>query len=169
MVFTDNHDMNSWNGNMKANFGDGLEASMVLCGNINGMPLVYGGQEAGLDRSLKFFDKDLIDWSKMPYEGLFKKLFDLKHKNHALWNGDQGGVMIRIFNDNPEQVISFSRSMGKDQVIPIINYSDKPVTVKLNSKYQKGTYTELFSNAVYELKGDDVITLAPWKYLVLVK
>ena len=27
----------------------------------------YGGQEAGLNRSLKFFDKDLIDWSKMPY------------------------------------------------------------------------------------------------------
>ncbi len=77
--------------------------------------------------------------------------------------------MIRIFNDKPEQVISFSRSKNGNQVIPIINYSDKPVTVTLDSKYQKGTYTELFSKASYELKGNDVITLEPWNYLVLTK
>lgn len=169
MTFTDNHDMNSWNKNMVENFGDGLEASMVLCGTVNGMPLVYGGQEAGLNRSLKFFDKDLIDWSKMPYEGLYKKLFHLKHTNHALWNGNQGGVMIRIFNDKPEQVISFSRATDGDKVISIINYSKQPATVKLDSKYQKGSYKELFTDADYQLKGDDTFTLAPWKYLVLVK
>jgi glycosidase len=169
MTFTDNHDMNSWNKNQIENFGDGLQASMVLCGTVNGMPLVYGGQEAGLDRSLKFFDKDLIDWSKMPYEALFKKLFDLKHQNHALWNGKEGGVMIRIFNDKPEQVISFSRSMKDDQVISIINYSAASAVVKLDSKYQKGKFKELFTGKEMELKGDDTFTLEPWKYLVLVK
>ncbi|MCF6128646.1 alpha-glucosidase C-terminal domain-containing protein [Flavobacterium sp. AS60] len=169
MLFTDNHDMNSWNHNMDYNFGDGLIASMVLCGTVNGMPLVYGGQEAGLNRSLKFFDKDLIDWSKMPYEGLFKKLFDLKHKNKALWNGKEGGVMVRIYSDKMEQVISFSRTKDKDKVITIVNYSDKPATVKLNSKYQKGDYTELFSGAKISLKGDDIFEMKPWDYLVLVK
>ncbi|MGK4568723.1 alpha-amylase family glycosyl hydrolase [Flavobacterium sp. 3HN19-14] len=169
MLFTDNHDMNSWNNNMDFNFGAGLEASMVLCGTINGMPLVYGGQEAGLARSLKFFDKDQIDWSKFPYTPLFTKLFELKHKNHALWNGSEGGVMIRIYNDKMKQVISFSREKDGDEVIPIVNYSDKEVTVKLDTKYQKGNYKELFSDADYTLKGDDVVTLAPWKYLVLVK
>ncbi|WP_199717146.1 alpha-amylase family glycosyl hydrolase [Flavobacterium sp. 102] len=169
MLFTDNHDMNSWNNNMEYNFGNGLEASIVLTGTINGMPLVYGGQEAGLNRSLKFFDKDLIDWSKMPYEGLFKKLFDLKHRNHALWNGDEGGVMVRIYNDKLDQVISFSRTKDKDKVIPIINYSDKPTTVKLKSIHQKGNYTELFSGEKITLNGDDVFELKPWQYLVLVK
>jgi cyclomaltodextrinase len=169
MLFTDNHDMNSWNHNMFFNFGDGLEASMVLCGTINGMPLVYGGQEAGLNRSLKFFDKDQIDWSNMPYEGLFTKLFDLKHRNHALWNGNEGGVMVRIYNDKMDQVISFSRTKDRDKVLNITNYSDKAVTVKLNSKYQKGYYTELFSGAKVNLKGDDVLVMKPWEYLVLVK
>ncbi|MBA4275893.1 alpha-amylase family glycosyl hydrolase [Flavobacterium sp.] len=169
MTFTENHDKNSWEGNQYSNFGDGLEASMVLACTVNGMPLVYSGQEAGLNRSLKFFDKDLIEWTSHPFTAIYTKLFDLKHKNQALWNGAYGGEMIRIFNDKPEQVLSFSRSKNGNQVIPIINYSDKPVTVKLNSKYQKGTYKELFSNAEYVLKGDDVIALAPWKYLVLVK
>ncbi|MGL2966233.1 alpha-amylase family glycosyl hydrolase [Flavobacterium sp. XGLA_31] len=169
MVFTDNHDMNSWNGNMVANFGDGLKASMVLCGTVNGMPLVYGGQEAGLDRSLKFFDKDQIDWSKMPYEELYTKLFELKHRNRALWNGNEGGVMVRIFNDKQEQVISFSRAKEKDKIISIINYSDKPATVKLNAEHQKGNYTEWFSGAPITLKGDDTLQLKPWQYMVLVK
>jgi cyclomaltodextrinase len=169
MTFTDNHDMNSWNHNMVYNFGDGLEASMVLCGTVNGMPLVYGGQEAGLNRSLKFFDKDLIDWSKLPYEGLFKKLFDLKHRNHALWNGNQGGVMIRIFNDKQDQVISFSRTKDNDKIIAVINYSATPAMVKLNSAHQKGNYTEIFSEEKISLKGDDVFNLEPWQYKVFVK
>lgn len=169
MTFTENHDKNSWEGNQFSNFGEGLEASMVLTGTVNGMPLVYGGQEAGLNKSLKFFDKDVIVWNDHPFYGIYKTLFELKHKNQALWNGGFGGEMIRIFNDKPEQVLSFSRSKNGDQVIPIINYSEKSVTVKLDSRYQKGTYKELFTNKDVTLQGNDVFTLEPWKYLVLVK
>jgi cyclomaltodextrinase len=169
MTFTENHDKNSWEGNQFSNFGEGLEASMVLSATVNGMPLVYSGQEAGLDRSLKFFDKDLIEWKEHPFTEIYKKLFSLKHKNHALWNGGYGGEMIRIFNDKPDQVISFSREKDGDRVIPIINFSKNPVTVKLNSKYQKGGYSELFSREKYELKGDDILTLGPWKYVVLIE
>ncbi|RYG40513.1 MAG: alpha-amlyase, partial [Chitinophagaceae bacterium] len=162
MTFTDNHDKNSWEGNMVSNFGPGLKASMVLCATVNGMPLVYGGQEAGLSKSLKFFDKDQIDWSDLKYAPLYKKLFTLKHKNKALWNGENGGVMIRIYNDKMNQVVSFSRSAATDRVISIINYSDDPVSVKLDSKYQKGSYSELLSEKKIELKGDDVLSLKPW-------
>lgn len=169
MTFTENHDKNSWEGNQYSNFGDGLEASMVLCGTVNGMPLVYSGQEAGLNKSLKFFDKDNIEWKEHPFTGIYSKLFKLKHENHALWNGKYGGEMIRIVNDKPEQVISFSRAKDKDKVIDVINYSDKPTTVKLNSNYQKGEYTELFSGEKITLKGDDVFVIKPWGYLVLVK
>ena len=169
MLFTDIHDMNSWNGTQYSNFGDGLKASMVLCGTANGMPLVYGGQEAGLNKSLKFFDKDQIDWSKIPFEDLYKKLFELKHRNHALWNGAEGGVMIRIFNNKQDQVLSFSRTKNNDRVINITNYSPEQTTVQLDSKFQKGTYTELFTGEKIELKGEDIFTLKPWQYLVLVK
>ena len=105
----------------------------------------------------------------MPYEGLFKKLFDLKHRNHALWNGKEGGVMVRIYSDKMEQVISFSRSKDKDKVIVVMNYSDQPTTVKLNSKFQKGDYTEVFSDQKITLKSDDLFTLKPWEYMVLEK
>lgn len=169
MTFTDNHDKNSWEGNQYSNFGDGLPACMVLAGVINGMPLVYSGQEAGLDRSLAFFDKDTISWKPHAFHDIYKKLFSLKHTNQALWNGAWGGEMIRIYNNKPEQVISFSRTKSNDKVIPVINFSNKSVTVKLDSKYELGTYTELFSQKKYELHGSDELSLPPWGYLVLVK
>ncbi len=169
MTFTENHDKNSWEGNQYSNFGDGLPACMVLTAVINGMPLVYSGQEAGLNKSLRFFDKDTIQWKEHPFAGIYKKLFELKHRNQALWNGHWGAEMIRIFNDKPDHVISFSREKNADKVIPIFNFNDQPVTVKLNSKHHAGIYIELFSGKKYELKGDDEIAIGPWGYLVLVK
>jgi 1,4-alpha-glucan branching enzyme len=169
MTFTDNHDKNSWEGNPYSNFGKGLEASIVFAAVVNGMPLVYSGQEAGLNRSLKFFDKDEIEWKVSPNTDLYTKLFQLKHKNQSLWNGKYGGVMVRIFNDKMDKIISFSREKNGDKIVPIINFSDETVKVKLDSKYEKGTYTELFSGKIYTFHGDDELTLQPWEYLVLVK
>ena len=169
MTFTDNHDKNSWEGNQYSNFGAGLEACMVTASVVNGMPLVYSGQEAGLDRSLAFFDKDPIVWKDHPNAAIYKKLFALKHQNQALWNGARGGVMVRIYNDKMDQVISFSREKNGDRVIPIINFSDKPVIVTLESKFYAGTYIELFSGKQYEVNGKDVFSLPAWGYLVLTK
>ena len=169
MTFTDNHDKNAWEGNQFSNFGSGLEACMVLACTVNGMPLVYSGQEAGLNRSLRFFDKDPIEWKQHPFFDMYKKLFALKHKNQALWNGAAGGEMLRIFNDKPAEVISFSREKNGDRIITIINFGEKRVTVKLNSKRYAGVYTDLLSNVSYTLKGDDEVSLPAKGYLVLVK
>jgi glycosidase len=142
---------------------------MVLASVVNGMPLVYSGQEAGLNRSLKFFDKDSIDWKTHPFAEMYKKLFALKHDNQALWNGENGGQMVRIFNDQPAKVISFSREKNGQKVIPVINFSNTSITVKLQSKYHTGTYRELFSGGNYELKAEDTMNLPAWGYKVLVK
>lgn len=169
MTFTENHDKNAWEGTQYSNFGEGLEACMVLTSMVNGMPMVYGGQEAGLDRSLAFFEKDLIDWKKHKNEEIYTKLFELKHKNQALWNGEAGGEMVRVFSNQMDKVISFVREKNGDKVFPIINFSDKNTKVTLQSKYEKGEYKELFSQKIYNIKGDDIFELKAWEYLVLVK
>ncbi len=168
MTFTDNHDKNSWEGNAVANFGPALSASILLAAVVNGMPLVYSGQEAGLDRSLAFFEKDEITWKEHPNAMLYQRLFELKHKNRALWNGSQGGKMIRLYNDASQQVLSFSRTQSGDRVIPVINYSARAVKVKLQSQYLKGNYVEWFSKKKIVLKGDDSFDLKPWEFLIFV-
>lgn len=169
MTFTDNHDKNSWEGNPYLNFGPGLKTAIVMTGVVNGMPLCYSGQEAGLNRSLKFFEKDPIEWKHDENEELFTKLFHLKHTNQALWNGKYGGEMIRVVNDNQDQIISFYREMNKDAVLPILNFSDKEVAVNLDTKYYKGTYEELFTGKIYQISDQTSVKMEPWSYLVLVK
>ncbi|MGB5027575.1 MAG: alpha-glucosidase C-terminal domain-containing protein [Chitinophagaceae bacterium] len=118
-------------------FGKDLPACMFFCTVVKGMPLLYGGQEAGFNKSL----------------------FKLKHENQPLWNGGWGGKMVRIFNYKPGEIISFAREKNGDKVVSVINFSDKPVAVKLNSRFQVGTYTEYFTGIKYELKGDDELSL----------
>jgi glycosidase len=167
MTFTDNHDKNSWEGNPVSNFGNGLEAFMVFAGVLNGMPMVYSGQEAGLDRSLAFFDKDLIEWKEHSNADLYKTLFDLKHRNQALWNGKHGGEMIRIKNDHPDRIISFYREMNGDKVIAIFNFSDQEVRVQPDSIHHAGTYHNIFGEVSVNFTGHDLVTLKPWGYLIL--
>lgn len=169
MTFTDNHDKNSWSGTPFSMFGDGLEACMVLAGVVNGMPLVYNGQEAGSTKQLRFFDKDTILWKPHPFFLLYKTMFALKHRNRALWNGAAGGEMLRVVNDKPDQVLSFAREKGKDRVIAIFNLNDHPVNVKLQTGYYTGKYTAVFSNEKYMVKGEEELSLGAWKYLVLEK
>ena len=169
MVFTDNHDMNSWNGTPQKNFGDGLKTSIVFTGVVNGMQLCYSGQEAGLNRSLKFFDKDPIEWKDHENEVLFSKLFHLKHENQALWNGKYGGEMIRVVNDHQDRVVSFYREKNQDAVLPIFNFSDKTVEVNLDTQYFQGKYRELFTDKNFDIKEKTMLNLEPWSYLVLVK
>jgi len=167
MLFTDNHDKNSWTGAPYTQFSKGLEACIILTGTLDGMPLVYSGQEAGNPKQLELFEKDAIEWRKHPNADLFKKLFALKHKNHALWNGAEGGEVVRIVNDKPEQIISFSREKAGDRVVVIVNMSDKQTIVALQTQKQAGTYQNVFKPTKNVLTGKDRFAMAPWGYAVL--
>ena len=57
MNFITNHDENSWNGTMKSRLGSAEETMTALSYLTPGMPLVYSGDEYGLDKSLKFSKK----------------------------------------------------------------------------------------------------------------
>ncbi len=168
MTFTDNHDKNSWEGDQYSNFGDWLPLCMVLTSIVNGMPLIYSGQEAGLDQSLSFFDKDLIAWKEHPNFEIYKKLFELKKQNQALWNGKWGGQMIRIRNSKEDHVISFVREMNGDRVLSILNFATETVNLSIDAEEYAGTYVELFSKKEHIIKDSKTFIIQPRGYLVLV-
>lgn len=165
--FIDNHDKNSWEGNQYSNFGDALKAATVFTVMMDGMPLVYSGQEAGLDRSLEFFEKDPIDWKSHENEELYTVLFKLKHQNKALWNGKYGGEMVRIINDKMDQVISFVREKEGDKVLAFMNLSDDPALVQLDTSFDTGIYTNLFTGKQQQVSETMILNMNPWEYLIL--
>jgi len=88
MLFTSNHDENSWNGTVFERLGGGVGTFAVLSATLPGMPLVYSGQEAALSKRLEFFEKDQIPWGDYRFQWLYSALLNLKRRNRALWNGE---------------------------------------------------------------------------------
>ena len=61
LLFTSNHDENSWAGTEYERMGDAVETFAALTYTLPGIPLIYNGQEEDFNRRLKFFVKDSID------------------------------------------------------------------------------------------------------------
>jgi glycosidase len=169
MMFVSNHDKNAHEGTEFEQFGDGLETAIVLSVVGEGMPLIYNGQEAGNPRRLKFFDKEPIEWREHPLGDLYKKLFALKKKNTALWNGKWGARMVRVPNSLLSHVFSFVRQNEQEKVFAVFNFSSEPQTVTFKETLYYGRYTEYFSQDPIEFQASSQLKLKPWDYRVFVK
>ncbi len=84
--FTSNHDENSWAGTEFERMGDAWKALTVLCWTLpQSQPLIYTGQEVGMDWRFEFFKKDESPcWKENEYTLFYKYLAELKHSHRAL-------------------------------------------------------------------------------------
>lgn len=167
MHFLTNHDENSWNGTIDERMGDAADAMAVLAFTFDGMPLIYSGQEAGLNKRLKFFEKDQIDWGKYSKATFYKTLLELKHRNQALWNGDAGGEPRLISNTNEKNIFAYVREKNGDKIVVILNLSGQQQEVKLLAGNYAGEYNNVFGNSTVPLTENMVMQLNPWDYMVL--
>jgi cyclomaltodextrinase len=169
MVFTTNHDENSWNGTVFQRFGDAVKTFAVLCGVVKGMPLVYSGQEAGLNKPLSFFNKDTIEWKKSSFRNLYTQLIHLKLNNKALWNGISGGEMERVKTNDDSKIFSFIREKGNDKLFVVFNLSPENQKVEINDDKITGSYKDFFNNNNLSLGSKFDTDLPAWGYKVFVK
>jgi hypothetical protein len=100
---------------------------------------------------------------------LYKKLFALKKKNTALWNGKWGARMIRVPNGLLSHVFSFVRQNEQDKIFAVFYFSDKLQEVTFKETLYYGRYTEYFSQDPIELRASSRLKLKPWDYRVFVK
>lgn len=133
MSFVTNHDENSWNGTIAERMGDNADAMTVLAGTLIGMPLIYSGQEAGLDKRLRFFEKDTVEWGHYSRTAFYQTINRLNHEQEVLWNGAAGAFPVEIETEFPEVVFAFSRTSedATSQIITAINLSEQPLTISL--------------------------------------
>ncbi len=169
MIFIDNHDENSWNGTIEKRMGIAAPAFAVLSTTLPGMLLLYNGQEAGLNKSLAFFEKDEINWGNYPLQGFYTSLLKLKTDNKALWNGNYGGKYNKMLTDKTNSIIAFNRKKENNSVIVIANLSKEALETVVDFKGNEGNYTEWFTSEKSSLKGKITIKLKAWEYKVYVK
>lgn len=164
MQFITNHDENSWAGTIAERMGDAGDAFAVMSFTVPGIPLVYSGQEAGLNKRLKFFEKDTINWSDLSKQDFYESLIDLKTGNPALWNGSEGGNLQFLTTSKPDQVLAYVREKKNNKVMVVMNLFAQPVVSDVEFGVQQ-EMVEWFNQE--KLEGEKVdIELLPWQYKV---
>lgn len=116
LMFTSNHDENSWAGTEFERMGDAAKVMAVLTFTLpNSQPLIYTGQEMGWNKRFEFFEKDHIPaWEENEYGEFYKWLIDVKHNNPALAAGEKRGEFNVISSDN--NTLVFTRTLPDNEV-----------------------------------------------------
>jgi cyclomaltodextrinase len=126
LYYTSNHDENSWQGTEFERLGGGAAPLAVLSFVLDGIPLIYNGQEIGLDRRLAFFERDPITWgSNHPLTAFYRVLCGLKRTNPAL---STGATMRRIPTTRNESIYAVLREAGGERVIALLNLTARDAT-----------------------------------------
>jgi glycosidase len=165
MQFTTNHDENSWNGTVYERMGDAYPAMAALTFVVEGMPLIYTGQEAGLSKRLEFFEKDEVDWNDLSMTEYYQSLIQLKKANKALWNGAAGAPMEFLPTNETEKVLLFKRQKDNNTVVALFNLSNEAVTITAETGLE-GAFADYFTNEKVTFPLTDV-EFSAWEYRVI--
>ena len=116
LMFTSNHDENSWAGTEFERMGDAVKVMAVLTFTLpDGQPLIYTGQEMGWNKRFEFFEKDHVPaWEKNEYFDFYKELIDIRHNNPALAAGGKGGKFEVVSAE--DGVLVFTRTLPENKV-----------------------------------------------------
>ena len=172
LMFTSNHDENSWAGTEFERMGDAHKTFAALTFVLpKSQPLIYTGQEIGLNRRLAFFEKDSVvelvdlEYGK-EYRDFYKGLIAFRHNNSALAAGANVAPMVYVENA-PESVLAFSRENEQNKVLCFFNFSAEPQTLTL-TEAEAGEYNCLCGKQMI-YKAGDVVELEPWAYMLLAR
>lgn len=171
LLFTSNHDENSWSGTEFARMGAAAEIMAAFtfvaprC-----MPLIYTGQEVGYDHSFAFFDRDPIP--AQAYEAnastvFYRSLIRMRHENPALAAGGLGGEMVEIRNNAEDCLMTFVRETNGNRVVAIMNLSPYAIHADYRMGIYAGAYADALSGAPTELPEHVECDMAPWSYRIL--
>jgi glycosidase len=164
MFFITNHDENSWNGSEFERMGDAYQTFAVFTYFLDGIPLIYNGQEEPLKRKLKIFEKDNIDFDKLQASRFYRDLIHLKKKNQALWTPPHGGTLEILGSD--DNVFTARRLKNNDIVYAIMNLSDQEQKVIINDPIIN--FKDVFKKTDINFPKGSELVLDPWEFVLAV-
>lgn len=116
LMFTSNHDENSWAGTEFERMGDAARAMAVLTFTLpNGQPLIYTGQEMGWNHRFEFFEKDPVpSWEENDFTEFYRSLIRFRHDHPSLRPGEKGGRFELVSSE--DSTLVFKRILPGDEV-----------------------------------------------------
>ncbi len=132
--YTENHDIVNDLLRAEVVMGErGAAAMAIINFTLDGVPLLYNGQEIG-DTSLQsIYARYPVRWEAaclpkaMAKFAFHQKLCQLRRAEPAL----SAGEVVWLDNDQPDAVISFARRTGDTEIVTIANLSNRKLKVQL--------------------------------------
>lgn len=158
--FNTNHDENSWKGTEEELFGPLADNFQILAYTAPGVPLIYSGQESGLDKQLEFFEKDVIDWKNFEKTDFLAQLARLKHDQSALKAGANAGSFEMLASDPEAGLLVYDRMNDENHIRVVLNCSDQAKSIVdfaegeviFSTDEKAGNELAAYKGLVYKLK-----------------
>jgi glycosidase len=183
MRMTYNHDDNG-KFTLADRYHGGIKSFAVLACTLPGKPLVFDGQEVGMNVfdgrtvqpsiNLGHDPAVKIDWSDPDgYRPFYTKLLQLFRANPALHQPTMADFR-KIDTEPSGPAYTFIRRAGDAAVLVVLNLSDDELpSVTLqpapNAGSIDGQYAELFTGDIETLAAGQSLQLQPWEYRVYVQ
>lgn len=164
LLFTSNHDENSWNGTEYEKYGSAANAWAVFCCTWSAVPLIYSGQESPNKKRLAFFDKDPIEWQEpLRLEDFYKGLLSLRQRNPAIVEGET----FILPSTNDDQLMAFLRRKEEHVVLVVLNVSEQNrLKIDVGHEWIHGTFRNIFSGLAFRFDGVASFELQAGEYVV---
>lgn len=149
MVFSDNHDEKR----AIARFGEGgALAASALVFALEGVPMIYNGMEVGdttESGAPALFERLPVFWAigerRPEFRKTYETLIRLRGEHPALRRGE----LKWLANDDDASVVSFVRRSETEEIVAVVNVSNRPRHVHLTLESNAG-----FVNLVDETQAD---------------
>jgi glycosidase len=127
-----------------------IDAILALCFSLDGVPLIYNGQEVVDLAHHSIYNQVPVEWeNKETPEGkkrwnFCKQLCGLRHSEKALAYGS----LKWLDNDTPDNLLSFIREKDLEKIVVLVNLSDKKITSSIKTDEDLSGFKPLVSSGV---------------------
>jgi glycosidase len=134
--YTENHDLanNAWTNRSEKRWGaKRVNNALVVIFTLDGVPFLYNGQEVSDKARHSIWGRLPIDWANGDTPdgkarfAFCQKLIEMRKNEHTITYGKLAWVDSSL----PDKVISFTRTLGKEQILVVVNLTGEPVSVSL--------------------------------------
>jgi glycosidase len=157
-----NHDVNGSDGTPLELFGGirGSAAAFVVVAYMKSVPMIYNGQEVGMNYRLTFpFTGADINWSLNPdVTAEYKRIIHFRNASTAIRRG-------ALVSYTTPDVCAFTKELGSEKVFVVSNLRNSTQTFTLPSTVANTTWINAMTGTTEAL--GQSLTLPPYTYLVL--
>ena len=172
--YIDNHDIANdafYNRIEKAWGAARVNATLVALFTLDGVPMLYNGQEVADTARHSIFGRAPIDWAcgdtpagKARF-AFCQRLCALRHAERALTHGE----VVWLDNDRPNEILSFVRRTPGEEILSALNLTERTVKVQLTLPEQpRPSYHPLLAHeaTIETTNNSATLSLAGFGYLV---